>query len=133
MSQRRHWMIVIRQIKNITQLKKDDRWSINFTDGSNIVIKNPVFPFKLIDAQGMLAQSIQNNELGKVLFGWPKDEKSIALHECYEWSKEFDFDQVNSSWQHYFRFNLTGKVVDKRKPGKPIILKINNQGDIISP
>jgi hypothetical protein len=124
-------MIVVRQIKNITQLKKGDRWSINFTDGSNIVVKNPTFPFKIVGIQGMLVQSLQCDGLKKALFGYPKSEKSIALQDCYEWSREFDFDQIHSSWQDYFRFNLTGEVIDKRRPGKPIILKINDQGDII--
>jgi len=127
-------MIIVRQIKNIKPLRKGNKWSINLTDGSNIVVKNPTtFPFKIIDAQEILVQSLQCDGLKKALFGRLKNEKSIVLQDCYEWSREFDFEQINSTWQQYFRFNLTGEVTDKRKPGKPIILKINDQGDIISP
>jgi len=124
----------IKQIKNIKQLKKcSGRWSINFTDGSNLTVRNPLFPFRINDSQGMMVQFFQSGESKKALFGWPKKEGSIVLRDCYEWSEECDFDQVHTDWNDYFRFDPVKEAIDKRRSGKPIILNINSEGDIMPP
>jgi len=124
----------IKQIKNI--IKKGDRvnkWSINFTDGSYLIVKNVDFPFRPLTSQGMLVEFFFVNRTKKALFGWPEKDNSIALKDCYEWSKEHSFDQLNTYWRSYFQFAIITKVVDNRKPGKSIFLKVNKEGDIISP
>lgn len=121
----------IKQIKNITQLKGYNRWSINFTDGSNLVLRNPIFPFKIVDSQGMIVHFFLCGKTKEALFGWPGKENSIVLHHSFEWSKKYGFDLLTTSEEGYL--NSIEEVIDKRKPGKPIILKIDKEGDIISP
>lgn len=123
----------IKQIKNIERLGGGERRSINFTDGSNLVVRYVTFPFRVVDAQGMMAQLFHTDKSNKALFGWPEKENSIALKLCHEWDERLGFDQSFTDWRDYFRFVTIGEVVDKRKSGTPIILHINNRGDIISP
>ncbi len=114
-------------------MKGEERRSINFTDGSNLVVRYVTFPFRVVDAQGMMVQFFHTGKSNKALFGWPEKEKSIALEFCHEWDEKLGFDQSFIDWRDYFRFVTIEKVVDKRKSGTPTILHINDRGDIISP
>jgi len=95
-------------------------------------VKNAQFPFKILCSQGMVVQLFQVDKVRKALFGWPEKDNSIVLRECYEWSEKHGFDQIHTYWKTYFKIDLS-EVIDKRKPGEPIFLKINKEGDIISP
>lgn len=124
----------IKQIKNIIKKEeKTNKWSVNFTDGTYLILKNVNFPFRPLTSQGMIVEFFRVNRTKKALFGWPEKDNSIVLKDCYEWSERHGFEQITTYWRNYFNFVIITKVVDKRKPGKPILLKVNKEGDIISP
>lgn len=124
----------IKQIKNIIKKEeKENKWSVNFTDGTYLILKKVNFPFRLSTSQGMVVEFFFVNKTKKALFGWPEKDDSIALKDCYEWSERHGFDQLTTYWKTYFQFITITKVIDKRKPGKPVSLKVNKEGDIMSP
>jgi len=133
----------ITYIKNISGLKGQGRYRTNFSDGTGITVRandpnlGDTFPFKVIDASGMLVHIFEDDKRGGkilfVLFGSQKKEGSVALNQFYEWSEENGFDHYPSDCWKRFWSSPELKIIDGRKPGGSPTIKINEQGDIMSP
>ncbi|MDD5153041.1 MAG: hypothetical protein PHS95_03615 [Candidatus Pacebacteria bacterium] len=107
-------------------------WSINFTNGDRLHVRTGWFPFNTANSQGMMVH-LRGCENGLVaLFGRAVGNNSIALQNCYRWSEKFGFKKDPVDWRKY-RSGRTEEVVDKRKPGKSVILKIDDNGGILPP
>lgn len=131
--------MIIKEIESITELNgfyrcniKIKRWSINFTDKTKMVVKG-IIPFEIADSAGMMAQIFKNGKSKTVLFGRPENGSSIALRDCYEWSKILGFERYPKAWAEKCHLKPGGRILDERKPGKPVALSVTNKGDILSP
>jgi len=129
--------LVLKKVKGITRLKGKNRWSINFTDGSNIVVKpdheGGYFPFGIVNASGMTVLIINSEDKqGEAIyyFGQTERDGSLVFGEHYEWSERYGFDMHPSGSNLWYSF--AGQVVDKREPGKPVMIKVNNNGCVVS-
>ncbi|MDD5153020.1 MAG: hypothetical protein PHS95_03510 [Candidatus Pacebacteria bacterium] len=126
-------MVEIKRIENITKKDGNTDWSVNFTNGEHLHVRTGWFPFNAANSHGMMVHLFRGckNDL-VALFGWAVGDNSIALKDCYRWSKRFGFKRGLVDWRKYWS-GRTEEVVDMRNPGESIALKIDDNGGILPP
>lgn len=130
--------VTLKKLEKMEKLK-GYRYSLCFFGGTNRTLGASAngcgqeFPFKPTEVKGLMVQIFRSGcGVTKILFGKPVKEGSIALSDCYEWRDGSGFYGDPVDWECCWPW-VAKEVLDARARGKPLLIKVNGQGDIIFP